>query len=69
MAVGIGNVGIFDCGDGPVDNSKGKRTDDEANKGIENGIFGFLSFGRIARRSHIVDPAADDVYYGDDAGY
>ena len=58
---------LFDDIYTPVDNCKCKGADDEANKGIEDSIFGLFGFRRITGRSHVVNATDDDIDYGDEA--
>ncbi len=48
-----------------LDDSKGKSCNDETDETVEDSLFGFLNFARVARGSHVVD-AADD--HNDDTG-
>lgn len=45
----------------PVDDGKGKSADGETNKGVKNGSFGFLNFGCITTRGHVVNTTDDNV--------
>ncbi len=50
--------------DGKVRDGKGEGADDQADKGVEDGIFGFLDFGGVASGSHILNTADYYKYYG-----
>lgn len=63
----FGFVGVVEDADGPVDDSKGEGADDEADDGVENGIFGFFQLAWVALGGHVVYAADDDKDDGDDA--
>lgn len=51
---------LLDNIDGEVGDNPGKGTDNEADDGVENGVFGSLGFGCFAGGSHILDATDND---------
>ena len=54
--------------DGATDESGynfGEADDGEADEGVDDGVFGFLEFGRVARGSDVSDSSDDDKASGD----
>ncbi len=50
-----------------VDNGEGESTDNEADDGVENSVFGFFDFGSVTRRSHILNATDDNESYRNEA--
>ncbi len=50
-----------------VDDGEGENADNETDDGVEDGIFGFFGFARIAGRSHVLNATDDDEDNGDQA--
>ena len=55
--------------DNEVDNHEGECANNKTNTGIKDGFFSFFGFAGVARRSHILDAADNNVDNGNEPSY
>lgn len=63
----IGGSAFKDIGDYEVDDGKRKSGDNEADDGVEDGLFGFLEFIGVTGGSHVIDATDEDENDGDES--
>ena len=66
MAIDL-RLSAVDNANGEIDDGEGERADGEANTGVEDGVFGLLSFAGITGRGYILDATDDDEDDGNEA--
>ena len=62
----IGGGGAVDGIDGELGDGEGEGADSETDSGVENSVFGFFNFTRVAGGGHILDAAIDNNDDGDE---
>lgn len=55
--------------DNEVDNHEGECANNKTNTGVKDSFFSFFGFAGVARRSHILDTADNNVDNGNESGY